>query len=138
MSCPPKRQSAVVQVVLDDGRRVFMPALFVIKPVMLVTLSVQDTQRRVVTRTMRRTDELKGLMDYYYDPVNAATVAAYVNYVCPVEGAREAMEAIDPELVENPLIFPTDEFLANTHVVRTLTPDEETDFSDRFQTAIGN
>lgn len=78
------------------------------------------------------------LMDYYYDPVNAATVAAYVNYVCPVEGAREAMEAIDPELVENPLIFPTDEFLANTHVVRTLTPDEETDFSDRFQTAIGN
>lgn len=78
------------------------------------------------------------LMDFYYDPVNAATVAAYVNYVCPVEGAREAMEAIDPELVDNPLIFPTDEFLANTHVVRTLTPDEETDFSDRFQTAIGN
>ncbi|MBF4993170.1 spermidine/putrescine ABC transporter substrate-binding protein [Arthrobacter gandavensis] len=78
------------------------------------------------------------LMDYYYDPVNAATVAAYVNYVCPVEGAREAMEAIDPDLVENPLIFPSDEFLASTHVVRTLTPDEETDFSDRFQTAIGN
>ncbi len=78
------------------------------------------------------------LMDYYYDPVNAATVAAYVNYICPVEGAREAMEAIDPELVENPLIFPTDEYLANAHVVRTLTPEEETDFNDRFQTAIGN
>lgn len=78
------------------------------------------------------------LMDYYYDPVNAATVAAYVNYICPVEGAREAMEAIDPELVENPLIFPTDEYLANAHVIRTLSPDEETDFNDRFQTAIGN
>jgi len=78
------------------------------------------------------------LMDYYYDPVNAATVAAYVNYVCPVEGAREAMEAIDPELVENPLIFPSDDFLANAHVVRTLSADEETDYSDRFQTAIGN
>ncbi|MGW9402659.1 ABC transporter substrate-binding protein [Arthrobacter sp. NPDC055585] len=78
------------------------------------------------------------LMDYYYDPVNAATVAAYVNYICPVEGAREAMEAIDPELVDNPLIFPTDEYLANAHVIRTLTPDEETDYNDRFQTAIGN
>ena len=78
------------------------------------------------------------LMDYYYDPVNAATVAAYVNYICPVEGAREAMEAIDPELVENPLIFPTDEYLANAHVIRTLSPDEETDYNDRFQTAIGN
>ncbi|CAL5083668.1 unnamed protein product [Urochloa decumbens] len=41
----------------------------VIKPVMLVTLEVQDTQRRVVARTMRRTDKLQGLMDYYYDVV---------------------------------------------------------------------
>ncbi|MBD7996794.1 spermidine/putrescine ABC transporter substrate-binding protein [Arthrobacter sp. Sa2CUA1] len=78
------------------------------------------------------------LMDYYFDPVNAATVAAYVNFICPVEGAREAMQDINPELVENPLIFPTDDFLANTHVLRTLTPDEETDYSGRFQTAIGN
>ncbi len=78
------------------------------------------------------------LMNYYFDPENAATVAAYVNYICPVEGAREAMEAIDPELSENPLIFPSDEYLARAHVVRTLTADEETDLSDRFQTAIGN
>ncbi|WP_262103751.1 spermidine/putrescine ABC transporter substrate-binding protein [Arthrobacter sp. Marseille-P9274] len=80
----------------------------------------------------------EALMDYYYDPENAATVAAYVNYICPVEGAREAMEAIDPELVENPLIFPTEDFLANAHVLRTLSAEEETDFSDRFQKAIGN
>ena len=78
------------------------------------------------------------LMNYYLDPENAATVAAYVNYICPVEGAREAMEAIDPALAENPLIFPTDEYLARAHVVRTLSADEETDLSDRFQTAIGN
>ncbi|MDN3480916.1 spermidine/putrescine ABC transporter substrate-binding protein [Arthrobacter sp. APC 3897] len=78
------------------------------------------------------------LMNYYLDPENAATVAAYVNYICPVEGAREAMEAIDPELSDNPLIFPTDEYMARAHVVRTLSADEETDLSDRFQTAIGN
>ena len=34
---------------------------------MLVTLKVEDTHRRVVKRTMRRTDKLQGLMDYYYD-----------------------------------------------------------------------
>ncbi|MCC3270231.1 spermidine/putrescine ABC transporter substrate-binding protein [Arthrobacter gengyunqii] len=78
------------------------------------------------------------LMNYYLDPENAATVAAYVNYICPVEGAREAMESIDPELSDNPLIFPTDEYLARAHVVRTLSADEEADLSDRFQTAIGN
>ena len=27
------------------------------------------------------------LMNFYYDPVNAATLAAWVNYICPVEGA---------------------------------------------------
>ncbi|NKX55200.1 ABC transporter substrate-binding protein [Arthrobacter mobilis] len=80
----------------------------------------------------------EALMNYYYDPVNAATVAAYVNYISPVQGAREAMEKIDPSLVDNPLIFPSDEDLQRAHVFRTLSADEETDFSGRFQQAIGN
>ena len=41
-------------------------------------------------------------MDYYYDPAVAAQVAAWVNYVSPVEGAQAEMEKIDPELAENP------------------------------------
>ena len=48
------------------------------------------------------------LINYYYDPEVAAELAAYVNYICPVEGAQEEMEKIDPELAENPLIFPDD------------------------------
>ena len=32
------------------------------------------------------------LMNYYYDPAVAAQVAAYVNYICPVQGAQEAMD----------------------------------------------
>jgi spermidine/putrescine transport system substrate-binding protein len=80
----------------------------------------------------------EALMDFYYDPKNAATVAAYVNYICPVQGAREEMEKIDPELVENPLIFPSDDYLAKAHVFRSLSADEETDFTNRFQKAIGN
>ena len=47
-------------------------------------------------------------------PAVAAKLAAWVNYICPVEGAREEMEKIDPWLVDNPLIFPDDEILANT------------------------
>ncbi|CAD6223398.1 unnamed protein product [Miscanthus lutarioriparius] len=48
----------------------------VIKPATLVTLKVQDTQRRVVTRTMRRTDKLQVLMDCYYDVVCSAGAGA--------------------------------------------------------------
>jgi len=77
------------------------------------------------------------LMDFYYDPAVAAEVAAYVNYICPVLGAKEEMEKIDPELVGNPLIFPTDEDLANAHVFRSLDGEEESTLGSQFQEAIG-
>ena len=77
------------------------------------------------------------LMNYYYDPEVAAQVAAWVNYICPVQGAQEAMVAIDPDLAENPFIFPTEEFLAGTKLFRSLSPQEETDFTTRFQEVIG-
>lgn len=77
------------------------------------------------------------LMNYYYDPEVAAQVAAWVNYICPVQGAQEAMVAIDPELAENRFIFPDDEFLSNVSVFRSLSADEETEFTTQFQEVIG-
>ncbi|MGL3807069.1 ABC transporter substrate-binding protein [Paeniglutamicibacter sp. R2-26] len=77
------------------------------------------------------------LMDFYYDPAVAAEVAAYVNYVCPVVGAREAMREIDPDLVDNPLIFPTEEFLSLATAEREMTVAEETEFQNMFQQVIG-
>ena len=64
------------------------------------------------------------LMNYYYDPAVAAQVAAWVNYICPVQGAQEAMADVDEELVDNPLIFPDEETLANSFDFKPL--DEET------------
>ena len=53
-------------------------------------------------------------IDYYYEPEVAAKLAAWVNYICPVEGARQEMEKIDPSLVDNKLIFPDAETLSVT------------------------
>jgi spermidine/putrescine transport system substrate-binding protein len=78
------------------------------------------------------------LFNFYYDPAIAAEVAAYVNYICPVEGAKAEMEKIDPSLVDSPLIFPTAADLANVKVFHSLTPDEETTYSEAFQKVIGN
>jgi spermidine/putrescine transport system substrate-binding protein len=78
------------------------------------------------------------LINYYYDPVVAATVADWVNYICPVEGAQEAMEKVDPDLVDSPWIFPTTADEAKSKAFRTLTPDEETSFNEAFQKVIGN
>ncbi|GAB1689552.1 spermidine/putrescine ABC transporter substrate-binding protein [Krasilnikovia sp. M28-CT-15] len=77
------------------------------------------------------------LMDYYYDPTVAATVAAYVNYICPVEGAQAAMEKIDPELAANPLIFPTRALLARASGFMPLTQPESRLYNDKFQAVIG-
>lgn len=77
------------------------------------------------------------LIDFYYDPKVAAEVAAYVNFICPVTGAKEEMEKIDPSLVDNPLIFPTQEDLSHAHVFRSLSAEEETTLGSEFQSAIG-
>jgi spermidine/putrescine transport system substrate-binding protein len=84
------------------------------------------------------TKNVETLIDYYYQPEVAAEVAAYVNYICPVEGAREEMEKIDPELANNELIFPTEEYLANSQTMRALTPEEDSKYNQLFQQAIGN
>jgi spermidine/putrescine transport system substrate-binding protein len=54
-------------------------------------------------------------MNSVYDPAVAAEIAAYVNYVTPVKGAKEVLAKTDPETAANPLIFPTDEVLSQVH-----------------------
>ena len=78
------------------------------------------------------------VINNYYDPAVAAQVAAWVNYICPVQGAREEMEKIDPALVNNPFIFPDEPTLAKVKVFRPLSPEEETTFSEAFAAASGN
>ena len=77
-------------------------------------------------------------MNYYYDPEVAAEVAAYVNYICPVEGAQEAMEALDPELASDEFIFPTQALLDQTFIFMELTVEQNDKYEREFQKAIGN
>ena len=78
------------------------------------------------------------LINYYYDPAVAAEVAAYVNYVCPVEGAQAEMEKIAPELANSSYIFPDAAMSAKLNVFRSLTPAEESSWAEAFQKAQGN
>jgi spermidine/putrescine transport system substrate-binding protein len=79
----------------------------------------------------------EALMDYYYDPQVAAELAAWVNYICPVQGAQEAMTKIDPSLAENKLIFPDDELLSKTYDFMALSPEEEEQYQQDFARVIG-
>ena len=88
------------------------------------------------TSTHKKNAEL--LMNYYYEPAVAAQVAAYVNYICPVESAQPELEKIDPDLAASPFIFPDAATLEKVKVFRPLTADEQTNFQTAFDEAIGN
>ncbi len=45
-------------------------------------------------------------MNFVYRPEVQADIAAYVNYVTPVDGVQPILAKSDPELARNPLIFP--------------------------------
>jgi spermidine/putrescine transport system substrate-binding protein len=83
-----------------------------------------------------RKKNAESLMNYYYEPEVAAEVAAWVNYITPVEGAKAAMEAIDPALAENPLIFPDAETLATVKQFRTLTSEQQQKYGAEFQSVL--
>ncbi|MDQ3448543.1 MAG: spermidine/putrescine ABC transporter substrate-binding protein, partial [Chloroflexota bacterium] len=74
---------------------------------------------------------------FYYRPEIAAIVEAWVNYVCPVKGADAEMLALDPELAENTLIFPTPEMLARLHAFVSTDLDTAQSWEGAFADAIG-
>ncbi|MEX2183969.1 MAG: spermidine/putrescine ABC transporter substrate-binding protein [Chloroflexota bacterium] len=76
-------------------------------------------------------------IDFVYRPDIAAQIAAWVNYIVPVKGAREELAKIDQELADNVLIFPTAEMLAKVKRFKSLTEEEETYFNDEFSNLTG-
>ncbi len=76
-------------------------------------------------------------MDFYYRPEVAAELAYWVWYVSPVAGAQEAMADIDPEFVDQPLIFPDEATLEKAFIFRALDEEEETTLNEAVATATG-
>lgn len=75
-------------------------------------------------------------MNFYFDPVNQAPIAAYINYIPPVTGTKEILVADDPDIANNQLIFPDDETLEQ---VRQFDPTAlaNEDYIERWQSVIG-
>jgi spermidine/putrescine transport system substrate-binding protein len=87
--------------------------------------------------TATHKSNVEQIIDYYYDPKVAAELAAWVNYICPVAGAQEAMREIDEDLAGNPLIFPDAALLSKVKAFKPLTEAEDRDYSQKFETVAG-
>jgi spermidine/putrescine transport system substrate-binding protein len=76
------------------------------------------------------------LMDFYYDPEIAAQLAAYIQYVCPVAGAQEAMARIDPEMADDPWVFPPAEVIDGAYVTAALTSERAEALDRAFDSVV--
>ncbi len=76
-------------------------------------------------------------INFFYRPDIAAQVAAWVNFITPVVGAKEELKKIDPDLASNELIFPSEEFLAQGKIFKALDADEEARYQDAFNAVRG-
>ena len=97
-----------------------------------------DNMMVPITSTHRRNAET--LMNYYYEPEVAAQVAAWVNYVSPVNGAKEILAKTDPELAESPFIFPSESYIAEHNIKGfvALSAEQDSEYSAIWQKVMGN
>ncbi|GAB2771523.1 polyamine ABC transporter substrate-binding protein [Streptomyces daliensis] len=95
------------------------------------------TDDLLVPAKARHQDNAEALIDYYYRPKEAAELAAWVNYICPVAGAKAEMEKIDKNLAEDELIFPGADMVAKGKNFRPMTSEQEVAYEEKFSKLIG-
>ena len=82
----------------------------------------------------RHPQQVARWLNWVYEPVEAARIAAAVQYISPVEGVREVL-AKDPAtapLATNPLMFPDAAMQKRLHVFGLLSDQEEARWEERF------
>ncbi|MET9608586.1 spermidine/putrescine ABC transporter substrate-binding protein [Streptomyces sp. NPDC006512] len=98
---------------------------------------ITSSDNLLVPAKARHKANAEKLVDYYYEPAVAAQLAAFISYVCPVEGVKDELAKIDPALADNPLIVPDKAMAAKAHAFRSLTSEEETAYEEKFAKLIG-
>jgi spermidine/putrescine transport system substrate-binding protein len=88
------------------------------------------------------------LMDFFYDVENAATLAEYINYVCPVPAAQELIRkhaaaasgekrAALSTVADSPLVFPSEADYAKLHYFREFkTAAERQEYQSIFEPVV--
>jgi spermidine/putrescine transport system substrate-binding protein len=76
-------------------------------------------------------------MNFVYDPVQAAQITAWVQYVSPVVGVQEELAKIDSDLAESPLLFPDEETLSRLNGFAVLSDDVEAEYDAAFAEITG-
>ncbi|WP_030748845.1 spermidine/putrescine ABC transporter substrate-binding protein [Streptomyces sp. NRRL S-31] len=96
-----------------------------------------STDNLCVPNKARHKTNAERLIDFYYEPAQAAALAAYINYVTPVDGVKPYLAKIDQDAADNPLIVPDQAMQAKSHAFRSLSQKEETAYEEKFAKLTG-
>jgi spermidine/putrescine transport system substrate-binding protein len=94
----------------------------------------------MIPSTSDKPDLASEFINFFYDPENAAVLMAFIQYISPVDGVEAELTALGGDaaaLVDNPLVVPTEEFLATLAIFGPLGPEEEEEFDNRFAEITG-
>jgi spermidine/putrescine transport system substrate-binding protein len=96
-----------------------------------------STDNMCVPNKARHKTNAERLIDFFYEPEQAAALAAYINYVTPVDGVKPYLAKIDKDAADNPLIVPDKAMQAKSHAFRSLSQKEETAYEGKFAKLTG-
>ncbi|MBM7441697.1 spermidine/putrescine ABC transporter substrate-binding protein [Streptomyces sp. HB132] len=98
---------------------------------------ITSSDNMLVPAGARHKTNAEKLMDHYYELPVAARLAAYINYVCPVDGVAGELAKIDESMASNTLILPDKAMAAKSRSFRSLSAEEETAYEEKFAKLIG-
>lgn len=85
-------------------------------------------------------DSAAAWMNFVYDPVNAAKITAFVQYIPPCVGVRDQLTKMGGDaakLADNPILFPDDATKARLKIFADLSTADEIKIQNRFNKITG-
>jgi spermidine/putrescine transport system substrate-binding protein len=95
------------------------------------------TDNMLVPNMAEHKTNVETMMNFYYDPVNAAKLAAWNYYFCPVKGAQQQIGQYDKSAVNSQFIFPSQKTLENGHAFMSLDQKTEQSYQTQFNGVMG-
>lgn len=95
------------------------------------------TDNMLVPNKAAHKENVETLMNFYYDPVIAAQLAAWNYYFCPVQGAQEEIAQFDESAVDSEFIFLDDATLETGHLFMALSEEQERTYQRQFNEVMG-
>ena len=95
------------------------------------------TDNMLVPNKADHKGNVEELMNFYYDPVNAAQLAAWNYYFCPVQGAQEQIAQFDKSAQNSDFIFLDDKTLETGYMFMALDDKQEQDYQRQFNEVMG-